>query len=616
MNGPDWSSTAIFLGWDDWGGFYDHVAPPVVDQNGYGLRVPGIVISPYAKQGYVDHQTLSFDAYLKFIEDDFLDGQRLDPNTDGRPDPRPDVRENAAVLGDLASDFDFTQDPRPPLLLPVHPATTLTSVVPFAPRSPSGAPGTGSGVATVQWKAPISDGGSPITGYRIFPFIGSTVQSAKITTVSAGARSAMIGGFTNGQRYTFKVAAINAKGVGLRSVATLPITVGTPSAPRSPTAVPGNSAATISWNPSAINGSGITSYTITAYRNFSVASVFQLSDPGATTATMPGLANRGIYTFTVSASNARGAGPESVQTSPITVGAPTQPTGVTATAGVTQATVHWSPPTDNGSSITGYAVTPYLGLAAQPARIFSSTATTQTVDGLLGGRSYTFTVAAINARGTSPQSAASNAVSVSVDNPPRTRVLSPSQGAILSGNSDLDAVASDDVGVTAVEYHATGGALDDALLGTATTTPYGWAFVWDTSGVSDGAYSLTSVATDTVGNRTTSSPRSVTVDNTPPRTRILYPSQDAILAGNSDLDAVASDGVGVAGVEYHATGGALDDALLGTATKTPYGWVFVWDTSGVSDGAYSLTSVATDTAGNRTTSSPVSVAVANSPPPP
>jgi phospholipase C len=126
MSGPDWDSTAIFLAWDDFGGFYDHVAPPAVDVNGYGLRVPGLVISPYAKQGYIDHQTLSFDAYLKFIEDDFLGGQRLDPRTDGRPDPRPTVRENATQLGDLASDFDFSQPPRRPVLLPVHPRTTLT----------------------------------------------------------------------------------------------------------------------------------------------------------------------------------------------------------------------------------------------------------------------------------------------------------------------------------------------------------------------------------------------------------------------------------------------------------------------------------------------------------
>jgi phospholipase C len=126
MNSPDWDSTAIFLAWDDWGGFYDHVRPPVVDSIGYGLRVPGLVISPYARSGYIDHQTLSFDAYLKFIEDDFLGGARLDPATDGRPDPRPDVRENASSLGNLLADFNFDQAPLPPLVLPVHPQTTLS----------------------------------------------------------------------------------------------------------------------------------------------------------------------------------------------------------------------------------------------------------------------------------------------------------------------------------------------------------------------------------------------------------------------------------------------------------------------------------------------------------
>jgi phospholipase C len=125
MRSPEWNSTAIFLAWDDWGGLYDHVVPPRVDVNGYGLRVPGIVISPYAKHGFIDHQTLSFDAYVKFIEDDFLGGQRLDPARDGRPDPRPTVRENVGILGDLRRDFDFTRPPRPPLPLPVHPRTTL-----------------------------------------------------------------------------------------------------------------------------------------------------------------------------------------------------------------------------------------------------------------------------------------------------------------------------------------------------------------------------------------------------------------------------------------------------------------------------------------------------------
>jgi phospholipase C len=128
MKSPDWKSTAIFLSWDDWGGFYDHVVPPAIDKNGYGLRVPGITISPYARQGIVDHQTLSSDAYLRFIEDDFLGGARLNPRNDGRPDRRPDVRELQPQLGSLYEDFDFNQRPRPPFLLPTNPPTDSASI--------------------------------------------------------------------------------------------------------------------------------------------------------------------------------------------------------------------------------------------------------------------------------------------------------------------------------------------------------------------------------------------------------------------------------------------------------------------------------------------------------
>ena len=117
----DWKSTAVFLAWDDWGGFYDHVRPPVIDALGYGFRVPGLVISPYAQRHMIDHQQLSFDAYNKFIEDDFLGGQRLNPKTDGRPDPRPDVRENARGLGTMVKDFNFSQTPRSPVILPTYP---------------------------------------------------------------------------------------------------------------------------------------------------------------------------------------------------------------------------------------------------------------------------------------------------------------------------------------------------------------------------------------------------------------------------------------------------------------------------------------------------------------
>jgi phospholipase C len=121
MKGPDWNQTAVFLTWDDWGGFYDHVVPPKVDVNGYGIRVPGLLISPWARAGLIDGQTLSFDAYLKLIEDLYLGGQRLDPMTDGRPDSRPTVREDVGILGNLLKEFDFTQQPLPTLILDPNP---------------------------------------------------------------------------------------------------------------------------------------------------------------------------------------------------------------------------------------------------------------------------------------------------------------------------------------------------------------------------------------------------------------------------------------------------------------------------------------------------------------
>jgi phospholipase C len=405
MSGPDWASTAIFVGWDDWGGFYDHLVPPVVDVNGYGLRVPGLMISAYAKRGYIDHQTLSFDAYVKFIEDDFLAGQRLDPATDGRPDPRPDVRENMSILGNLASEFDFTQAPRAPLLMSVHPATTLTAIAPFGPLSTTAKPGNGQ--ATVRWRAPLSDGGSPITGYRVTPYLNGTAQAAR--TYNNTATTQTVGTLTNGKSYTFTIAAINAKGVGLSSSATDPIIVGAPTASGSPAAVPADRAANLTWTTPNDNGTAISYYQVTPYLN-GVAQPRRFFAP-ATAQTITGLTNARTYTFTVAAGNSWGLGPDSLPSNAITVGAPTSPTLVSATAGPSSATVRWrAPSTGNGSPVTGYVVTPYLGNAAQPPRKFASTATMQTVTGLESGKAYRFTVAATNANGTGEDSTKSNAV--------------------------------------------------------------------------------------------------------------------------------------------------------------------------------------------------------------
>jgi phospholipase C len=117
MRSAFWDSTVIFLTWDDWGGFYDHVQPIVVDGNGYGIRVPAMTISPWVKSGMIDKQILSHDAYLKFIEDLFTNGEGLDGGNGGRPDNRPTYREAVPVLGNLLCEFDFTQTPLSPLVL-------------------------------------------------------------------------------------------------------------------------------------------------------------------------------------------------------------------------------------------------------------------------------------------------------------------------------------------------------------------------------------------------------------------------------------------------------------------------------------------------------------------
>jgi phospholipase C len=222
MKSSCWGSTAIFLSWDDSGGFYDHVNPPNADANGYGLRVPGLVISPYAKSGYIDHQRLSHDAYLKFIEDDFLSSQRLDPKTDGRPDKRPDVREEAPGLGDIANDFDFNQSPKPAVLLPTHPEPGPASNPP-GPAPPSVvtmvAQPVGSSSATLG--ATVDPNGVAVTDCRLEYGSSLPYSVSAPCTPSPGAGeeavavSAEVSGLKPATTYHFRVSATNAGGTAV-----------------------------------------------------------------------------------------------------------------------------------------------------------------------------------------------------------------------------------------------------------------------------------------------------------------------------------------------------------------------------------------------------------------
>ena len=95
---PYWDSTAIFILWDDWGGWYDHVPPPQVDDMGLGFRVPLIVVSPWAKHGYISHQQHEFGSLLKFLETRY---------------GLPSLGTRDAISDDLLDCFDFTQSPQP-----------------------------------------------------------------------------------------------------------------------------------------------------------------------------------------------------------------------------------------------------------------------------------------------------------------------------------------------------------------------------------------------------------------------------------------------------------------------------------------------------------------------
>ena len=115
MKSPYWNSTAIILTWDDYGGFYDHVPPPQIDKYGLGFRMPTLIISPYAKPGYIDHTQYQFESMLKFIEWRF----NLQPLTER------DLHAN-----NLLNAFDFNQKPNPQHIVPLT-VSELNAITPY-----------------------------------------------------------------------------------------------------------------------------------------------------------------------------------------------------------------------------------------------------------------------------------------------------------------------------------------------------------------------------------------------------------------------------------------------------------------------------------------------------
>jgi len=190
--------------------------------------------------------------------------------------------------------------------------------------------------------------------------------------------------------------------------------------------------------------------------------------------------------------------------------------------------------------------------------------------------------------------------------PPSTAVVLPSNGATLSGAQYLDATTSP--GVTKVQYELSGGGLTDSVIATGTPTLYGWLAAWNSTSVPNGTYTLQSVASSG-GLSGTSTGITLTVNNPPPSTIVVLPSNGATLSGAQYLDATTSPGV--TKVQYELSGGGLTDSVIATGTPTLYGWLAAWNSTSVPNGMYTLQSVASYLGGVSGASPGVTITVAN-----
>jgi hypothetical protein len=278
-----------------------------------------------------------------------------------------------------------------------------TSSAPFIPSAPPSPPTgvsavTGNGSASVSF-TPGATGGEPFVLYiaQCNSSDGGATSQALV-----GGSPGTVNGLTNGKTYTCKVQAGHALGTSAFSTPSGGFVVGVPGPTGAPTALPGSGQANLSWAaPSTNNGSAVTGYVVTPYRG-TTAQAPRTFASTATSQAITGLANGSTYSFTVAAVNARGTAIASAKSATVTVGTPSAPPTASTTPGNGQATVSWTAPANNGAAITGYTVTPYIGTTAQSPRLFASTATSQAITGLTNGTTYTFTVAAVNSRGTGP----------------------------------------------------------------------------------------------------------------------------------------------------------------------------------------------------------------------
>jgi len=452
------------------------------------------------------------------------------------------------------------------------PASLPTAAV--TPLSVSGAPVITSATATnaqaqIAFTPPTSTGGAQITGYLVTASPGGMTANSTTSPIT-------ITGLSNGTPYTFTVAAINAVGIGPAS-APSPAVVpqGLPGAPSAVIGVAGNTQAQVSFTAPANNGSTITSYTIRSTPGGLIA------NGTASPIMVTGLTNGTAYTFTVTATNGVGTGPASIASAPVTPqGVPDAPTAVAAIVGNGQADISFTAPANNGSAITGYTVT-----SAPGGLTATSAGSPITMNGLINGTAYTFTVRATNAVGTGPASFASQPVI------PQGLPGTPTNVIATGGNSQAQisfAAASNGSPITSYTVTSAPGGL--------TTT--GTASPLTVNGLTNGtAYTFTVTATNAVGT----SPASTASAAVTPTGVPNAPTAVAAVAGNAQAQvsftSPAANGSPITSYTVTSTPGGL----TATGAASPL------TVNGLTNGtAYTFTVTATNAVGT----SPASTASA------
>lgn len=414
-------------------------------------------------------------------------------------------------------------------------APAVPVAVPGAPTALSGTPGNGQ--VSVAFTAPVSTGGTAITGYTVTSSPGGFTGTGSASPI-------VVTGLTNGTSYTFTATATNAVGTGAASAASAAVVPRTvPGAPTNVVGTYGNGEVSVAFDaPADTGGSAITSYTAT-------------SSPGGFTSTgggsprvVTGLTNGTAYTFTVTATNVAGTGAASAASAAVTPKTvPGAPTSLVATPGDTEASIAFTAPaSDGGSAITGYTVTSSPG-----ALTGTGSASPITVTGLTNGVSYTFTAVATNAVGNSSASSASAAVVVAAVPD------APTINSVTGGDEEVEvaftAGASDGgrpvTGYTITTYPT----LDETAAASSPTTVTGL--------LNGNTYYFTVRATNVMGDSAESADSDfVTPAGLPSAPEIL--SRERSGSGSITIFFLPADGNGAPITEYTAT--SSPGSLTGT----------------------------------------------------